>query len=53
MKIPLHESLLRDAELASESDPRVAILDAALACDMFIQHWLENNGYIRSRKWLN
>ena len=51
---PLYESLLLDAELESQSDSRVAILFAALACDIFIQSWLENSAAIdaRIKKWL-
>ena len=53
-KVPLHESLLLDAELVSETDSRVAILYAALACDVFIQSWLEHGaiGDSRNKKWL-
>lgn len=38
---PLHSSLLLDAEANRESDPRVGILYAALACEVFIQSFLD------------
>ena len=52
--IPLYESLLLDAELALESDPRIGILFSALACEVFIQNLLEKRAAkdLRLRCWL-
>lgn len=33
----LHESLLLDAEISGDADPRIAILYSALACEVFIE----------------
>ena len=51
---PLHESLLLDAHLESESDPRIGVLYAALACEVFIQSWLEEMSTTdgRLKRWL-
>lgn len=53
-RIPLHESLLLDAELALDSDPRIAIMFSALACEVFIQNWLGQraSGDSRLKYWL-
>lgn len=39
----LHESLLMDAQLSAESDPRSGILYAALACEVFVQYYISKN----------
>lgn len=41
---PLHESLVLDAEAALRTDPRTAILFAAIACETFIINHLRNRG---------
>lgn len=38
-----HESLLLDAQLSAESDPRIGILFAALACEVFVQYYIREN----------
>ena len=50
----VHESLLLDAELALESDPRIAIMFSALSCEVFIQGWLSGHGTAdeRLKRWL-
>jgi len=52
--IPLYESLLLDAELALESDPRIGVVFSVLACEVFIQNWLETRAAkdIRLKCWL-
>ncbi len=51
---PLHESLLLDAELEADSDPRSATLYAALACELFINDWFERKSKTdsNSQYWL-
>ena len=54
-QVPLYESLLLDAELELESDPRVGVLYSALACEIFIQSWLEAHAEQddRLKRWLD
>ncbi len=49
-----HESLLLDAKLGAESDPRTGILYAALACEVFVQYYIGKNhaGSVAVDTWL-
>ncbi len=51
----LYESLLLDAEVSQETDPRVGILFSALACEVFIQSFLQERaaGSLAMQTWLN
>lgn len=40
-QIPLHESLLLDAELQVETDFRITVMYSALACEVYVQTWLD------------
>ena len=52
--VSVHESLLLDAEGSAESDERIGIVYAALACEIFIQSFLEKSATNLSpvRLWL-
>ncbi|GEM_PF-701522 len=53
--IPLYESLLLDAELLMESDPKLCVMYSAIACETFIQTWLDERSHRdeKLRAWLD
>jgi len=53
--VPLYESLLLDAELQLDSEPRTAVLFAALACELAVQEWLKlkSRNDNKLEKWLD
>ncbi len=50
----LYKSLLLDAELNRQGDPRISILYAALACEVFIQNFCQEQakGVVPVLTWL-